>query len=246
MTAMAKTSRIMNLNPLTMLIIAAIYGAGCSELPFSKGSIRNSASSDQSPGGPTGGPGGPSSEAEQAIPASVPGENPGNQDRDPSVQPLASLASAKLEQRLATGLQLNRRKMCRELGSSPCFGKVFSPALGNKAPQSRLSASTSPSALAPVAIERIARQVCRMRRQEDTALGDNAQVFKFFDLGPTEPSHAAVADQTIDLYHRLLARAPTPEELAATRIVLGRGLSGGDVAETLCFAIAGSMEIFFN
>lgn len=197
-------------------------------------------------GGPSGPGGGPSQPAEQSIPPAVPGDNPGNSDGDPDSLALASLPSAKLEQRFAVGLQLDRREMCRELGMANCFGRVFSPALGNSQPQSRVTPPANPAALAPVAIERIARQVCRLRRQKDAALGDKAEVFKFFDLGRSEPSAAAVAQQASFLYQRLLSREPSADELAATKLVLGHGLSGGDVAETLCFAVAGSLEILFN
>lgn len=204
-------------------------------------------SEDPGPDGDPSGPGGnPTQDAEQSIPPAVPGENPGNGDGDPSSLALASLPSAKLEQRFAVGLQLDRREMCKELGTANCFGRVFSPALGNSQPQSRVTAPANPAALAPVAIERIARQVCRLRRQKDTALGDKAEVFKFFDLGRGEPSAAAVAQQASFLYQRLLARQPSADELAATKLVLGHGLSGGDIAETLCFAVAGSLEILFS
>lgn len=245
-----------------MAIAALVWLSGCTDLPLNQRGTPSAETSDQTPGPgnsdttrpgggpgprPGGGPGGgPSGERPQAIPASVPGENPSNEARDPNSLALASLSSARLEKRFASGLSLERREMCKELGTANCFGRVFSPALGRNKPQSRVTAPVNPPALAAVAIERIARQVCRIRRQKDAALGDKAEVFKFFDLGPKEPSAEAVAKQTAFLYDRLLYRAPSDAELATTATVLGHGMSGGDIAETLCFAVAGSMEILFN
>lgn len=255
---MTQTLATAALNPLAMAIAAWLWLSGCTDQSANLPATSDTETSDQSPGPgnsdttrPGGGPpprpgggGGPSRERPQAIPASVPSENPSNEAQGSLA--LASLGSARLEKRFASGLSLERREMCKELGTENCFGQVFSPALGRNKPQSRVTAPVNPPALAPVAIERIARQVCRLRRQKDAALGNKAEVFKFFDLGLGEPSAEAVAKQTAFLYDRLLSRAPSQAELAATEVVLGQGMSGGDIAETLCFAVAGSMEILFN
>lgn len=256
---MSKTSGVPPQNPVVkaklpiqltqILALALVVMLGaCKEQPTQRPGGSDSGDSPADNPAETTRPGGSDPNAPIAIPATVAAQNPANREQDPSMPPLASLTSAKLEKRYADGLALERKDMCKELGQADCFGSVFKAALGGQQPSARAYGRrpTNPPTLAPVAIERIARTVCHLRRQKDSALGAKAEVFKFFDLGASQPSEEAVTKQTAFLYKKLLARQPSERELDIAKSILSHGLSGGEVAETLCFAVAGSMEILFN
>lgn len=197
-------------------------------------------------------PGSSDNEAPEAIPLEVIANNPAhNSEGQPA---LRSLASGKLEQRLARGLRLNRKTMCKEMGGYDCFGPAFLAALGNSQPRSRVldQRAVNLPTLAPVALERIARHVCQKRISLDQQLGDKAEVFRALPLSSTKlkaadaPTAAHVREQTQILYRRLLGRSATNEELVVANSVLDHQLSGIEVARSLCFAIAGSMEVLLG
>lgn len=187
-------------------------------------------------------------QAPVAIPFEVIANNPAHLEQDPNQPALRSLASGKLEQRLAQGLSLSRKTMCKEMGGFDCFGPAFLATLGNSQPRSRVldQQAVNLPTLAPVALERIARHVCQQRISLDQALGDKAEVFTAIPLTAAEPSEASVGEQTQILYRRLLGRSATSEELAVASSVLDHQLSGTEVAGSLCFAVAASMELLLS
>lgn len=183
------------------------------------------------------------------IPESVAADNPANETSDPSRVPLRVMTPSTLEKRYAEGLSLDRTLMCQELGSASCFSAVFHGTLGGSRPRAR-ARGVRPSnlpALAPAALDRIARQVCRSRLDLDKALGARAVIFKFFTLNAAKPSAAAIAQLAISLYQRLLLRPPSRDEQAiAVNTVESFGLGGEDAAQALCFAVASSIELLMT
>lgn len=183
------------------------------------------------------------------IPEGVAAENPANEASDPSRVPLRVMTPSTLEKRYADGLGLDRTLMCRELGNTPCFSSVFHGTLGGSRPRARAQGirPVNLPALAPVALDRIARQVCRSRLDLDKALGARAFIFKFFTLNAAKPSAAAVAQLVHLLYQRLLLRQPSRVETTiAVGTVQSLGLGGEAAAQALCFAVASSMELLLT
>lgn len=183
------------------------------------------------------------------IPGSVAAENPANEDNDPSRVPLRVMTPSTLEKRYAEGLDLDRSQMCRELGIAPCFSAVFNGTLGGMRPRARAKGIRPANlpALAPAALDRIARQVCHSRLELDKALGPRAVLFKFFTLDAVKPPAAAITQLTHSLYQRLLLRAPSRVEKAiAVGTVQSLGLGGEEASRALCFAVASSMELLLT
>lgn len=154
---------------------------------------------------------------------------------------------------LQGALALTEEQICRETGLYDCtdlhvvsMGGV-SVDNGIYEPVDELGVTSS------LAIERVVLQACYNRLELDRAAqaaGEEAVVFKHIALDGDNGSQGSNVDeatnQITELYRRILARDPEPEEVSALiRHAAGVSADGGGAAEWAlmsCFALATSSE----
>lgn len=161
---------------------------------------------------------------------------------------------AAFESDLALALELDPAALCTELGRASCIRQVHLMPLGGNDPFETgiLVPTAEPLATTPAVVDRVLLSACSQRVALDqSAPGGQARVFGALDLsGPAPaPGDAAVAATITELYHRLLARDPSPAELGSvaelTRSAAGEPLAASDFATLSCFAIGSSTEFLF-
>lgn len=154
---------------------------------------------------------------------------------------------------LQGALELTEEQICREAGLYDCtdlhvvsMGGV-SVANGIYEPVDELGVTSN------LAIERVVLQACYNRLELDRAAqaeGGAGVVFKHIALDGDNGSQGSNADEAVaqitELYQRLLARDPEPEEVSALiRHNAGIAADGGGAAEwalMVCFALGTSTE----
>jgi hypothetical protein len=102
-----------------------------------------------------------------------------------------------------------------------------------------------PSVLTSVAVERVLLSACTKRAELDKAAGQGAVVFRHFPLSSAAASAEQAQPLIIDLYQRLLARDPSPEELNIATSFAAKFPQGEQLAIGLCVAIGSSVENVF-
>ncbi len=191
-------------------------------------------------------------------PASVSGSNTAAPD-DPSTlevpvgRSVVWKRGAVVERDLMRALELPRETLCQELGTLPC-AETHLTALGGNEPfeKNQYLRIQEPSAVTPVALDRLVMGACAARVEIDKS-GD-AKVFKSLSLNrPTEPNDAnflkSLDAQHVELFRRLLARDPSPDELTELRALAhdeaGGPISGAELATLSCFVIGTHVESAF-
>lgn len=154
---------------------------------------------------------------------------------------------------LSANLEIPRAEICQELGRYDCFSDAFRIVLGGvDAEHLGINEPLSQEALtAPIALDRVALQVCVNRLARDVADPANAVLLK--GLGRSGPTRAWMRRTAGELYGRILARAPSASEtaklLAFYKTVEASNVPAEDRARdwvTLgCFAVASSTENVF-
>lgn len=151
------------------------------------------------------------------------------------------------ENGLSQGLQIDKSRLCLELGQHSCIDKVHLTVLGGNEPYTmgQYEAARSPTILTGVAIDRIVLAACEARLSLDRGLGAGAVIFKAFPLTASEVTPDQARNQTASLYQRLLARDATTEELNIAQDVLKIAKNPDKVALALCFAVGSQIENIF-
>lgn len=150
---------------------------------------------------------------------------------------------------LQGALVLTADQVCKETGLYECTDLHVVPLGGVSVDNGLFDPVDAVSVTTGLAIERVVMQACFNRLQLDrerVAAGGEALVFTGLDLAGQEVAPEAAEALVTDLYHRLLARDPEPEELAAV-VALHAGVveDGGGNAEWAvmsCFALATTTE----
>lgn len=169
----------------------------------------------------------------------------GNIPSDPGLN-LVWKRYRSVEDGLARGLELPKEAVCIELGQHSCIDKVHLTSLGGNEPYvlAQWERAQSPTALTPVAVDRLIMSACNNRLQKDKEAGGAAVVFKHFPLadGAPLPNAAQTKAQTSELYQRFLARDPDAAELDLTVSFIAKMKGAEEAALSLCFAIGASIE----
>jgi hypothetical protein len=173
--------------------------------------------------------------------------------------PVSAKATVKLKdkERLVNdfqrALELSDEELCTEVGSLSCadvhgiaLGGVDAYDAGIYEPLESTAATT------PIAIDRIALNMCQTRAHLD--LGDTTQA-AIFQLevsgGAIDPEHASTVDAITTLFNRIHLREPTDREVALLQQLYRDIESGGseqpaaDWAAVGCYAVLSMMESVF-
>lgn len=190
--------------------------------------------------------------ADDQGPADDDGEAPTaiEPSKDPDLQ---WKRAAAVERDLMRALELTSEQLCLEVGTAPCVSQVHLVSLGGHDPYGLglYESLDAPLATTPIALDRVALSGCAARADLDAALGEAAIVFKGLDLTKDAPAadDPKVAAMLTELYHRLLARDPIADELAALAELTvdddGERIGGRDFAVLACYAIATTTEFLF-
>jgi len=146
---------------------------------------------------------------------------------------------------LQGALQLVEDDVCREADRFDCTTLHVVPLGGVSSDNGLYSPQAQQSVTTGLAIERVVLQAC-IRRLDLDREADVPVVFGHIDLdGDTLDTEEATA-QANELWRRLLARDPSPEELGDAEALHGRIVdAGGDTASwaaMLCMAVGTSTE----
>lgn len=158
--------------------------------------------------------------------------------------------NAAFEADLMRGLELTRDEVCQELGSQSCIREVHTVALGGNDPfgAGLLRPATASLSTTPLVVDRVTLSACSQRARADKQ--GAPKVFTELDLsGPAPAAGTPEVRATITaLFHRLLAREPKPNEVAALESLLSEdaeSLSAEAFATLACFVVASSIEALF-
>jgi hypothetical protein len=148
-----------------------------------------------------------------------------------------------ISQDLASALELPRAAVCRELGLHDCASAAYRIVLGGVEPYKLRIDQPLPAipVTAPIAADRLALAACGQRVDLDFAKPAEARVFGALARGEADARVAGVQE----LYRRLLARAPDPEEVSALLTLADPPATDRDFAVLGCFAVATSLEFLF-
>ena len=153
-----------------------------------------------------------------------------------------------LENGMMRALSLSKEQLCKELDQFSCIDQIHLFNLGGNDPfkAAQGKRSSNPTILTPIAVERLAMHACNNRIELDKAAGAaDAVVFKGFTLN-TEPMPAdQIAPLVTDLYRRILARDPSPKEIAKLDEFAKQGIGSEQFAKTACFVVASLYENIF-
>ena len=149
------------------------------------------------------------------------------------------------ESGVSNAMGLDAEQICTELGQHSCINKAHLTVLGGNEPfeNGQYERAERPSALTPLAIDRVIISACSQRIAMDKA--GNPQVFTYFPLGASSVNGEQVKQQATALYQRFLARDPSSEELGLLVEYSGKAGTAAQAAFSLCFAIGTHMENIF-
>ncbi len=148
---------------------------------------------------------------------------------------------------LMQGLGLQKADVCRELGQYSCIDKIHLTVLGGNEPyvMGQYERAQSPTALTPMAMDRVVLAACSKRIELDRAAGASALVFKHFPLTGSSPTAAQLQAQAGELYKRFLARDAEKAELDTVGGFVGKISTPDKAALALCLAIGSTVENVF-
>ena len=158
---------------------------------------------------------------------------------------------------LSLALDIPRDRICKELGRYDCFNEAFKIVLGGvDAEYLGINQPLAQEALtAPIAVDRVALQVCTTRVQMDIADPSKAVLLKA-QARPSrgKPPTAWMRQTSAGIYETILGREPTKSETTELVRFYGKTARTGGKANpdavkdwvTLgCFAVASSLENVF-
>jgi hypothetical protein len=152
----------------------------------------------------------------------------------------------QISQDLSGALQLQTDELCREAGNFDCNEIHVVPMGGISVDNGLYAPIDGVSVTTGLAIERVLLSACWTRLERDMAGEQPAVVFTQIPLEDTTLDDTAADAQATLLWQRLLARDPSPDELAAARgLHVGIIEDGGRNAEwalSLCVALGTSSE----
>jgi hypothetical protein len=161
---------------------------------------------------------------------------------------------------LSANLQMSRESICKELSQYDCMTDAFRIVLGGvEAPNLLVNEPIENAALtSPIAVDRVALQVCANRVHMDREKPTAAVLFKTGAFGrdgrAKAPDKAWLHDTADTIYGAILLRSPSEGEIRALTDFYstarhGRPANSVDAAAdwvTLsCFAVASSLEAVF-
>ncbi|MFK7825791.1 MAG: hypothetical protein AB8G05_16680 [Oligoflexales bacterium] len=153
-----------------------------------------------------------------------------------------------LENGMMRALNLSKQQLCNELEQFSCIDQIHLFNLGGNDPfvAAQGKRSNKPTILTPVAVERLAMHACTNRIELDKTAGpSDAEVFKGFTLNSEPIPTDKIAPLVSDLFRRILARDPSPEELAKLGEFAKQGMGSEQFAKTACFVVASLYENIF-
>jgi len=155
----------------------------------------------------------------------------------------------QLSQDLEGALELRPDQVCREAGLYDCTELHVVPLGGVSVPNGLYRPIDTISATTGLASERMVLQACWNREKLDVAAlaaGQAAVVFGQVDLAASALSEEDATAQLTELYRRLLARDPAPEEVTALvglhASIIADGGTNADWALLSCFSIGTTTE----
>ena len=155
----------------------------------------------------------------------------------------------QLSQDLSGALQLQTDELCRETGNFDCNEIHVVPLGGVSIDNGLYAPIEGASVTTGLAIERVLLSACWKRLQRDMDPDQSAVVFTEIPLESTTLDDEAADAQSTILWQRVLARDPTPEELAAARRlhpgIIDDGGRNAEWALSLCVALGTSSEFLF-
>ena len=163
--------------------------------------------------------------------------------------------AAALANDLKNALSLDDNTVCSELGlPGTCFSLIHLVPLGGNDPvKSGLYRPVAePGITMPLSTDRVVLSACGIRADAESVGAVVPVVWKHIDFAAPSLSHddANIATDVTELYHRLLARDPTTEELALVASladdVNGAPVSPRDFAKMACYAVATTSEFLFQ
>jgi hypothetical protein len=218
---------------LAFLISVSLLGSIACRSSVKKYNVRSSSSTEESPH---------SSNSERAG-----GSSGGMTEPSPAGLNLVWKRYRAVEGGLMQGLALPKADVCKELGQHSCIDKIHLTVLGGNEPfvMGQYERPQSPTALTPLAMERVVLAACGKRLELDKVAGASAVVFKHFPLAGGAPNAAQLQAQAGELYRRLLARDPEKVELDTVAGFAGKIGTADKAALALCLAIGSSAENVF-
>ena len=161
---------------------------------------------------------------------------------------------------LSANLQIPRESICKELSQYDCVTDAFRIVLGGvEAPNLLVNEPIENAALtSPIAVDRVALQVCANRVHMDREKPAEAVLFKAGAFGRDgrgkAPDKAWLHDTADTIYGAILLRSPSEDEIRALTdfySTAGRGRpansvdAAADWVTLSCFAVASSLEAVF-
>lgn len=153
-----------------------------------------------------------------------------------------------MENGMMRAMGLNKEQLCNELGQFSCVDRIHLFNLGGNDPfvAAQGKRASDPTILTPVAMERLAMHACVNRLELDKAAGsEQALVFKGFAINADPMPADAIGPLVTELYRRILARDPSPEELGKMGEFAQQGIGSEQFAKSACFVIATLYENIF-
>ncbi len=230
----------------TAAILLVLLFVACSQRPKWVGGHMSKEKSGTGSGAQGGNDSGPGEE----------GHGPGGDPMIPAATETGDMAPAApgldlvwkryraFENGLVTGLSLDRKDFCKELGTQSCIDKTHLTVLGGNEPyeSGQYEPSQMPTVLTAIAVDRVVLAACSKRLELDRNAAATAVVFKHFPLSGMIPEAKQVEAQTGELYRRILARDPEAAEVKVMVEMLSQKLPADKLALLMCFAIATSVE----
>lgn len=174
-----------------------------------------------------------------------------NSDRIPNLKKSSETLTWKryraFEHGLASALNLPANELCTELGRSSCINEAHLSVLGGNEPyvNTQYERLQAPSALTPIAVERIVLAACERRRILDRDLGEKAIIFRGWTTSTTTVSASQIKALGEDLYRRFLARDPTEAEIQGLDKIRELVQVPEKIALSVCFVIGSQTENVF-
>lgn len=163
--------------------------------------------------------------------------------------------SAQLQNDLMQALSLDPTLVCSELGlAGTCFNLIHQVPLGGNDPvkSGLYKPIDQPGITTPLSTDRVVLSACGLRADAESINALPKVVWKNIDFTKAKLDHAdpAIATDVTNLYHLMLAREPTPDELTLVASladdVNGVPVPPRDFAKMACYAVATTTEAMFQ
>ena len=163
--------------------------------------------------------------------------------------------SSALQNDLINALALDTSSVCSEVGlPGTCFSLIHLVPLGGNDPvkSGLYHPLAEPGVTSSLSTDRVVLSACGIRADAESIGAAPKVLWKNIDFAAASLSHddPAIKTDVTELYHRLLSRDPTADELAAVASladdVNGAPVNPRDFAKMACYAVATTTEFLFQ